>query len=81
MTITVDTPRFLHDKELKARFGLSDKALACLRKCKGFPQKDTLIHRTDSRAIEHFFDQRAGLVSLQVANGAPAIEDGEENFQ
>jgi len=72
-------PRFLYDSEIKARFGLSDKALICLRKCKGFPQRDPIINKTDSDAVAFFFDQRAGMVSLQ-ANGSPAIDPGREYF-
>lgn len=73
-------PRFLNDEELRACFGLSERALTRLRATTRFPQKDGLINKTDRRAVELFFDRRAGLASPVAAINGMAFIDGEENF-
>ena len=49
------------DKELKAYFGLSDRALKRYRELKEFPQKDVVAGKSDSAAIARFFDWVAGI--------------------
>lgn len=73
-------PRFLNDEELRAFFGLSERALARLRATGHFPPKDRLINKTDRRAVELFFDRRAGLPSSIAAINGMATPDGEEHF-
>lgn len=59
-------PRFMTDGELQKRFGLSERSLRRCRLLAGFPKRDEIINKTDSRAVEAFFDQRASLdVSTQ----------------
>ena len=74
------TPRFLNDEELRACFGLSDRALTRLRATNRFPPKDGLINKTDRRAVELFFDRRSGLPSPMAAINGMATPDGEEHF-
>jgi hypothetical protein len=69
-------PRFMTDTEFRRYFGLSARALARLRLTGDFPAKDPLIGKTDRKAVDWFFDRRAGLGRAQV----PSIEDGPENF-
>jgi len=76
----MSAPRFMNDQELLAYFGLSERALARLRATQRFPQKDELINKTDRRAVELFFDRRAGLPSPMAAIPEMAAIDGEENF-
>lgn len=73
-------PRFMTDEELRDFFGLSERALTRLRATALFPPKDTLINKTDRRAVELFFDRRAGLPSPIAAINGMAAPDGEENF-
>lgn len=73
-------PRFMTDEDLRAFFGLSDRALTRLRATTRFPQRDGLINKTDRRAVELFFDRRAGLPSHMEATNGMASVDGEENF-
>lgn len=73
-------PRFMTDEQLRDHFGLSERAMTRLRATKGFPQRDALINRTDSRAVGFFFDRRAGLPSPMAAINGMAVADGEENF-
>lgn len=73
-------PRFMTDQELRAWFGLSERALDRLRATRHFPPRDQLVHKTDRRSVEVFFDRRAGLDSPSRAGGIPAAADGEENF-
>ncbi|MBO0661629.1 hypothetical protein LQ948_03505 [Jiella sp. MQZ9-1] len=54
-------PRFMTDKELRAYFGLSERALKRYRALKEFPQKDIVAGKSDSRAVGRFFDWIAGL--------------------
>lgn len=55
-------PRFMTDKEVRAFFGLSERALKRYRELKEFPQKDLVAGKTDSVAIGRFFDWMAGIV-------------------
>lgn len=73
-------PRFMTDQELRDHFGLTERALTRLRSTRAFPQKDGLINRTDRRAVELFFDRRAGILSPSTIGGNPAVMDGDENF-
>lgn len=75
-----DAPRFMTDEQLRAHFGLSERALTRLRATPQFPKKDGLIHRTDSRAVEVYFDRRAGIASPRAAINGMAVIDGEEHF-
>jgi hypothetical protein len=68
------TPRFMTDKELRAHFGLTERALYRLRHTGRFPAKDNLIGKTDSRAVDRYFDQCEGIVSEALA------PDGPESF-
>tara|TARA_R110002020_G_scaffold38070_1_gene114864 strand:- start:443 stop:706 length:264 start_codon:yes stop_codon:yes gene_type:complete len=54
-------PRFMTDKELRAYFGLSERALKRYRDLKEFPQKDVVAGKTDSAAVARFFDWVAGI--------------------
>ena len=54
-------PRFMTDKDLRAYFGLSERALKNFRALKEFPQKDIVAGKTDSAAVARFFDWVAGL--------------------
>ena len=64
MTINTDRlhpPRFMTDEELREHFGLSERAL---RRCRGmheFPRREPLIGKTDSKAVDRYFDRLAGL--------------------
>ncbi len=49
------------DKELRAYFGLSDRALKRYRELREFPQKDALAGKSDSVAVGRFFDWVAGI--------------------
>jgi hypothetical protein len=70
------SPRFMTDADLCRYFGLSERTLMRLRATSTFPKKDEMISRTDRRAVELFFDRRAGIPSPSFA---PAV-DGKENF-
>jgi len=74
------TPRFMTDDELRAHFGLSLRALNRLRATRKFPARDALVNKTDRRAVELYFDQRAGIHSPVAAGGWSAAPDGDENF-
>ncbi|WP_354063896.1 hypothetical protein [Devosia sp. 2618] len=67
------------DAELRAYFGLSERALQRLRMTGKFPKKDALIGKTDSKAVDHYFDQRAGLVATHLEYDREA-ELAKENF-
>lgn len=71
------SPRFMTDAQLREHFGISERALRRLRMTRLFPARDSLVGKTDSKAVEHFFDRRAGLLSSKPAFAA----DGEENFE
>ncbi|MBF0680438.1 MAG: hypothetical protein IR164_16035 [Devosia sp.] len=73
-------PRFMTDEELRLHFGLSERALNRLRCTARFPRRDSLINKTDRRAVEHFFDRRAGISSPVGAAMGAVVDDGEENF-
>lgn len=72
-------PRFMTDAELRAYFGLSERALRRLRMTGGFPKRDALIGRTDSKVVDLYFDQRSGLPARFTTAGM-AYVDGIENF-
>ncbi|WP_157928851.1 hypothetical protein [Pararhizobium haloflavum] len=73
-------PRFMTDDQLRAYFGLSDRALQRLRATRAFPQRDNLINKTDRRAVELFFDRRAGIASSMGVGTVATALDGDENF-
>ncbi len=73
-------PRFMNDQQLRDHFGLGDRALTRLRATRQFPPRDELINKTDRRAVELFFDRRAGIASPVAAAGGLAAVDGEENW-
>jgi len=73
-------PRFMNDTELRAYFGLSERALNRLRCTPTFPRKDKLTNRTDRRAVDLYFDRRAGIVSSASGDIPVAAIDREENF-
>ncbi|ESY21419.1 hypothetical protein X750_16810 [Mesorhizobium sp. LNJC394B00] len=66
------------DTELRAFFGLSVRALDRLRATRKFPVKDSLINKTDRRAVDIFFDRRCGILPAS-ARYMSAL-DREENF-
>ena len=70
------SPRFMTDEQLREHFGISEGALYRLRMTRLFPVKDALVGKTDSKAVDRFFDRRAGLLSSRPAFAA----DGEEDF-
>lgn len=82
MTMTEDrfAPRFMTDGELREWFGLSERAFDRLRATRAFPARDRLVNKTDRRAVEVFFDRRAGLDSPVRAGSVRAGVDREENF-
>lgn len=56
------TPRFMNDSEIKEHFGIDESSLRALRRDPKFPQKlRPELTRTDSRAIDHYFDVRSGV--------------------
>lgn len=77
---TLIPPRFMTDEQLRDHFGLSDRALYRLRMTRTFPQRDQLVNKTDRRAVECFFDRRAGIASPVSAGAIAGAIDGEENF-
>jgi len=50
------TPRFMTDAELAEHFGIDKAALRDLRRDQSFPHKMAPIGKTDSRAVDHYFD-------------------------
>ena len=76
------SPRFMTDQQLRAYFGLSERALGGLRLTGKFPTRDALINKTDTRAVDVFFDQRSGIGSSpERANSTMVTVDGKENFR
>ncbi|GLR45638.1 hypothetical protein GCM10007880_61560 [Mesorhizobium amorphae] len=73
-------PRFMTDQELRAFFGLSERALYRLRFTRQFPTKDPLINKTDRRAVDIFFDRRARISPTRLDDGHGAVVDREGNF-
>jgi hypothetical protein len=63
------------DEELRRSFGIPQRALRELKKARGFPAKGPLLGKTDSRAVDFFFDLRSG---VQTGSTVP---DGPENFK
>lgn len=72
------SPRFMTDEQLRDNFGLSERALRRLRAMRGFPRRDAITKRTDSRMVDRFFDNRAGLEAP--SGGSNLAADGMENF-
>lgn len=70
------SPGFMTDEQLREHFGISERALYRLRMTRLFPAKDALVGKTDSKAVNYFFDRRAGLLSSEAAFAV----DGGENF-
>lgn len=66
------------DQQLRERFGLSERALKRLRLSFKFPPNDALINKTDSKLVDLFFDQRAGIAS-PIHDGLFTV-DGKENW-
>jgi hypothetical protein len=76
----VEPPRFMTDEQLRLYFGLSHRALMRLRGTRAFPARDRLVDKTDRRAVELFFDQRAGIRLSSFGAGNVAGPEEEENF-
>jgi hypothetical protein len=74
------SPRFMTDEQLRKHFGLSDRALSRLRMNQGFPRRDDVTNKTDRKAVDLFFDLRAGIRSPKFAGEVAGRLDGEENF-
>lgn len=72
-------PRWMTDAQMMEAFGLSQRALSALRSNPKFPTRDALLNKTDSKAVDAFFDKRSGL-SLHPSSHGPFAHDGEENF-
>jgi hypothetical protein len=60
------------DEQLRKHFGLTERALLRLRLTGKFTNKDPLVGRTDSKAVDQFFDQRLGV---------PDLYDGDDDFE
>ena len=71
-------PRFMTDEQVREHFGLSERALRRVKAVRDFPQKNALTNRTDSRAVDRFFDRMAGLTSSD--EGGTFAVDGKERF-
>lgn len=54
-------PRFMTDAMLMEFFGLSYRALRRLKAMRDFPRKDAITNRTDSKAVDRFFNNLSGL--------------------
>lgn len=54
-------PRFMTDKQLMEHSGFGHQALTRPRLTGQFPGKDPLVGKTDSKAVDAYFDRRAGL--------------------
>lgn len=74
------SPRFMTDEQLRKHFGLSDRALSRLRMNRSFPRRDEVTNKTDRKAVDLFFDVRAGIRSPTLAGNVAGELDGEENF-
>ena len=72
-------PRWMTDNQLIEAFGLSQRALTALRSNRAFPKRDEVLNKTDSKAVDMFFDNRSGLGVQSSFHGVTAV-DGEENF-
>lgn len=68
------------DEELRAFFDLTERALLRLRAGGNFPKRDVLVNKTDRRAVEIYFDRRAGILSSVGAGGLAPVVDGKECF-
>ena len=76
----VPAPRWMTDAQVIKHFGLSQNALKTLRSNRSFPQRDPVLRKTDSKAVDAFFDNRSGLAVQSVSIGQ-MVPDGEENFE
>ncbi|GHA13587.1 hypothetical protein GCM10007989_05230 [Devosia pacifica] len=76
--MTDHVPRFMSDEQLRHHFGLSERALRRLRSMRSFPRRDAITNRTDSRMVDRFFDNRAGIDAP--STGSALAADGKENF-
>ncbi|MBP0616514.1 hypothetical protein [Jiella mangrovi] len=72
-------PRFMTDKELRAYFGLSERALRRYRALKEFPQKDIVVGKTDSVAVTRFFDWVAGLADAPPRPNSRYVPSAEKD--
>jgi len=54
-------PRFMTDQMLRDYFGLTERSLRRVRSMREFPKRDVLVGKTDSKAVDRFFDKLAGL--------------------
>ena len=70
-------PRFMNDQQLRSHFGISQRALQRLRATGYFPSKDALIGKTDRRAVDRYFDTRAGIPQPPYSF---ASDDGQEHW-
>jgi hypothetical protein len=77
--VPADLPRFVTDSDLMRAFGLSKNALAAFRRNPAFPKRDPVLKKTDRKAVDSFFDKRAGL-TVHVSPHGQSVHDGEENF-
>lgn len=78
MSDVQNAPRFMTGEQLRDHFGLSERALRRLQAMRDFPKKDAITNRTDSRAVDRFFDRRAG-IDASTADGTPAVS-GKDHF-
>lgn len=69
------------DGELCEHFGISERKLRAARSVPGFPKRDPLFGKTDRKAVENWFDRRAGIGNVSIAHGKPAVIDGKENLR
>ncbi|MBC6714718.1 hypothetical protein H9Q09_00780 [Aurantimonas sp. DM33-3] len=65
-------PRFMTDEQLRAHFGLTERALRRFRATKDFPKRDVLAGKTDSKAVDRYFDRSSGL-EPNARGGRPAV--------
>lgn len=76
-----EPPRLMTDEELRLHFGLSERGLFRARALPGFPKRDPLFNKTDRKAVEIWFDRRAGIGTFPFGHGTPAMVDGKENLK
>jgi hypothetical protein len=49
------------DAQIRAHFGLTERALMLLKSIRDFPQRDRITNKRDSKAVDRFFDRMSGL--------------------
>lgn len=76
-----EAPRLMSDQELRDHFGLSERKLRAARSMPGFPRRDPVFKKTDRKAVEIWFDRRAGIGTLPVGHGNPVVVDGKEHLR